>query len=86
MNGLRGLPASASSWISELNGVPEGSRPTRFHTRSPSSCKAITSVNSLEMDWIENGTCASPTVCTRPAMSTTAMPNWCGDTLASSGM
>ena len=86
MNGLRGLPFSASSWTSELNGVPEGSRPTRVQTFSPSSCSAITSVNSLEIDWIENATRASPTVCTWPPMLTTAMPNWCGETLASSGM
>ncbi len=31
MKGLRGLPCSRSSWTMELNAVPDGSRPTRFH-------------------------------------------------------
>ena len=30
MNGLRGMPCSTSSWIRELNAVPDGSRPQRF--------------------------------------------------------
>jgi hypothetical protein len=29
MNGFRGMPCSYSSWTTELNGLPEGSRPTR---------------------------------------------------------
>ena len=32
MNGLRGIPCSYSSWTSELNAVPDGSRPTRVQS------------------------------------------------------
>ena len=54
MNGLRGMPFSYSSCTSELNVVPDGSRPMRVQSLSPSSCIAIVSVNTLEMLWIEN--------------------------------
>jgi hypothetical protein len=32
---FRGMPCSYSSWTTELKGLPEGSRPTRRHSRSP---------------------------------------------------
>ncbi len=74
MNGLRGMPFSASSWTSELNGVPDGSRPTRRQISSswypalppgPPGLPCpwdITSASEkvLEMDWTENGTSQSP--------------------------
>ena len=56
MKGLRGTPCSLSSCTSELNGLPEGSRPMRSHSASPSRRMASVSENSLEMLWIENGT------------------------------
>ena len=37
MKGLRGLPCSCSSCTSELNGLPDGSRPMRSHSASPSA-------------------------------------------------
>lgn len=40
MNGFLGIPCSTSSWTSELNAVPDGSRPTRSQTPSPSSLTA----------------------------------------------
>ena len=55
MKGLRGMPCSYSSWTMELNGLPEGSRPTRRHSRSPTLPSASVSVNTFEMLWIENG-------------------------------
>jgi hypothetical protein len=59
MNGLRGMPCSASSWTMELNREPDGSRPTRFHRSSPIRCSAMVRVKTLEIDWIENGIQAS---------------------------
>src|ERR1700722_7661699 len=53
MNGLRGLPRSASSCTSEWNSVPDGSRPTRSQSSSPGSRKAIGQANSFEILWIE---------------------------------
>ena len=35
INGLRGMPFSNSSCVSELNAVPEGSLPTLLHSSSP---------------------------------------------------
>lgn len=58
--GVAGMPCSASNWRSELKGLPDGSRPTRFQT---SSVRASTrqSVKSLEMLWTEKGCSQSPT-------------------------
>ena len=39
----------------ELKGLPEGSRPTRCHSRSPTLPSASVSVKTFEMLWIENG-------------------------------
>ena len=58
MKGLRGMPCSHSSWTMELNGLPEGSRPTRRHSRSPTLPSASVSVKTFEMLWIENGVVA----------------------------
>ena len=55
MKGLRGMPRSRSSWTIELNGLPDGSRPTRCHSRSPTLPSASVSVKTFEMLWIENG-------------------------------
>ena len=86
MNGFLGMPRSNSSWTTELNGLPDGSRPTRRHSRSPAMPSASVSVNTFEMLWIENGTSASPPAKTLPSASITAMPNACGPTRANSGM
>ena len=58
MKGLRGMPCSNSSWTIELNALPDGSRPTRRHSRSPTLPSASVSVNTFEMLWIENGVSA----------------------------
>ena len=58
MKGLRGMPRSNSSWTIELKGLPDGSRPTRRHSRSPNLPSASVSVKTLEMLWIENGVSA----------------------------
>ena len=71
MKGLRGMPCSYSSWTMELNGLPDGSRPTRSHSRSPTLPSASVSVNTLEMLWIENGVSASPPAATLPSASMT---------------
>ncbi len=55
MKGLRGTPRSRSSCTMELNGLPEGSRPTRFQRRSPTMPRARVSVNTFDTLWIENG-------------------------------
>jgi len=64
MKGLRGMPRSYSSWTTELNGLPEGSRPTRRHNRSPALPKASVSVKTFEMLWIENAVSLSPPAAT----------------------
>ena len=64
MNGLRGRPASWSSWSSELNGLPDGSRETRFQMLSPSAATTSARVKTLLMLCTENGTSASPMTCT----------------------
>ena len=86
MNGLRGMPFSCSSWTIELNGLPDGSRPTRCHSASPTLPSASVSVNTFEMLWIENASSASPAISTRPSLVTAAMPNFFGSTLPSCGM
>ena len=55
MKGLRGMPRSSSSCTIELNGLPEGSRPTRRHSRSPMRPSARVRVKTLVMLWTENG-------------------------------
>ena len=86
MNGLRGLPRSNSSWTMELNGLPDGSRPTRRHSRSPALPRARVSVKTFEMLWIENGVSLSPAAATCPSASITAMPKALGSARASSGI
>ena len=49
MNGLRGRPCSYSSCTKELNGLPEGSRPTAFHISSPMRRVTIARVNTFEI-------------------------------------
>lgn len=61
MNGLRGMPFSYSNCTRELNGLPEGSRPTPRHICSPSRESARARANTLDMDCVENGCCQSPT-------------------------
>lgn len=61
MNGLRGMPFSYSNCTRELNGLPEGSLPTPRHICSPSRESARARANTLDMDWVENGCCQSPT-------------------------
>jgi hypothetical protein len=86
MNGLRGLPCSFSSCTSELNGLPEGSRPMRSHSASPMRCIESVSVKSFETLWIENGTSPSPAKASSPAQVRSAMPNCRASTRASAGM
>ena len=86
MSGLRGLPFSASSWTIELNGEPDGSRPTRFHSAAFTRSSASESVNTLEMLWIEKGSSASPATWALPSPRTTASPSLRGSTCANAGM
>ena len=86
MKGLRGLPRSNSSWTMELNGLPDGSRPTRCHRLSPILPSASVSVKTLETLWMENGVSAVAARATLPWASTTTSPKALGSTLASSGM
>src|SRR5579859_5437536 len=86
MNGLRGTPASYSSWTSELNLLPDGSLPQRVHSSSPTRLIASIRVKALEMLWIENGSSASPMVWTVPSTLASAMPNLLGGTFASAGI
>lgn len=86
MNGLRGMPFSCSSCTSELKALPDGSRPTRCHSDSPSSWKARVHANSLEMLWMEKSVSACPTRNTSPRGVTIAMPKSVALALASSGM
>ena len=60
MNGLRGMPFSRSSWTIELKALPEGSRPTRRQSASPTLPRARVSVNTLDTLWIENGVVRVP--------------------------
>jgi hypothetical protein len=60
MKGLRGTPASRSSWTIELKAEPEGSRPTRFQIASPCLPSASVSVKTLEILWMEKASSASP--------------------------
>ena len=86
MKGLRGLPRSRSSCTIELNGLPEGSRPTRRQSRSPTMPSASVRVKTFEMLWIENGVSLSPPTATSPCASTTAIPKLEGSMRASSGI
>jgi hypothetical protein len=86
MKGFLGMPCSYSSWTTELNGLPEGSRPTRRHSRSPTLPRARVSVKTFEMLWIENGVSLSPPAATWPSAVMTASPNCFGSTAASSGI
>jgi hypothetical protein len=60
MNGLRGMPCSASSWTMELNREPTVRAPPASTGRRPGAAAPASSVNTLEMLWIENGIQASP--------------------------
>ena len=60
----------------ELKAAPEGSRPTRFQSASPSSFSASTKVKSLVMLCSENGVWALPTLWVWPSTVAIAMPNW----------
>ena len=80
------MPCSLSSCTSELNGLPEGSRPMRSHSASPSRRIARVSENSLETLWIENGAALSPAAASSPSQVRSAMPNCATGTRASAGM
>ena len=70
----------------ELNREPEGSRPTRTHSASPIRSRAMVSVKTFEMLWIENGIQASPYSAVSPSTVITAMPKRLPSTRASAGM
>ena len=86
MKGFRGTPFSCSSCTMELNAVPEGSRPTRFHSVSPTFPSANVNVKTFEMLWMEKGSWASPHDTISPLTVATAIPSFFGSILASSGM
>ncbi len=86
MNGLRGIPCSVSNCTNELNGFPDGSRPTRLHSSSPPSASASASVNSFDTLCTENGVSQSPAPYTSPSTVAIAIPNAVGSTAASAGM
>ena len=75
MKGLRGTPCSRSSWTMELNGVPEGSRPTRRQSVSPTLPSACVRANTFETLWIEKGSSLSPEAWISPSAVTTQSPN-----------
>ena len=60
MKGFRGIPLSYSSCTSELKGLPEGSRPTRFQRASPSRASTSARVKAFETLCTEKGSCQSP--------------------------
>lgn len=66
MKGLRGIPSSCSSWMRELNGLPDGSRKIRFQILSPSSASTSASAKTLEMLWMEKARSESPGAKTSP--------------------
>jgi hypothetical protein len=81
MKGLRGTPCSRSSCTIELNGVPEGSRPTRRQSVSPTLPSAWVSANTFETLWIENGFLGlAGSMWTAPSAVTTQSPNCRGST------
>ena len=86
MNGLRGTPPSASSSDRWLNGVPDGSLPTRVQVSSPRRFSARPRAKTLVMLWTEKPSSASPITCSPPSTVRTAMPNLLPGTVASSGM
>ncbi len=86
MNGLRGMPCSYSSWTRELNGLPEGSLPTRRQTASPSRASVRARVKTLEMLWMEKGIQLSPNSAVSPSQVITARPKRAPSTRARAGM
>ncbi len=86
MKGLRGTPRSSSNCTMELKGLPEGSRPTRRQSRSPTMPRARVSVKTFDMLWIENGTSLSPPAAIDPSAATTTRPKASASTVASSGI
>ena len=66
--------------------LPDGSRPTRFHSLSPTMPSASVKVKTFDTLWIENGVSASPPSATSPSASITASPNAAGSARASSGI
>ena len=55
MNGLRGMPFSASSSTPGMNRDPDGSTPTRDHSADPTFPSASVSAQTFATDWIEKG-------------------------------
>ena len=86
MNGLRGTPCSYSSCTSELNGLPDGSLPTRCHSASPYTASTRASMNALEMLWMEKRLSLWPVAYSWPSSVATAIANCCGSSPASAGM
>lgn len=85
--GFIGLPSLSSMAITELNGRPVLFTPTRWCTSSwPISSATRANTKAFEIDWIENGTSASPMLCSSPSTSARASPNSSGSTCASTGM
>ena len=84
--GLRGTPRSRSSWTMELNGLPEGSRPTRSQSFSPTFSSTMVRVKTLEILWMENRSSASPAIASWPSTVASAIPNFLADILPRAGM
>ena len=70
----------------ELKGEPDGSRPTRRHSASPTRPRASVSVNTFDTLWIEKPWPQSPTAAVSPLQVWMASPNCRGSTRASAGM
>ena len=85
--GLRGSPSLSSTAITELNGSPVLLTPTRRATSEcPNSWQTSANTNTLEIDWIENGCAASPTLVDSPTTPHTLKPKSAGSALPSDGM
>ena len=80
------MPCSRSSWTMELKAEPDGSRPTRCHRSLPILPSARDRVKTLDTLWIENGSWASPAVCSPPSSVATAMPIFDRSIRARAGM
>lgn len=70
----------------ELNGEPEGSRPTRFHRASPLVSRARLSMNTFVIDCAENGASAQPVVKISPSFVASASANAFGSASARAGI
>ena len=79
--------ALSSTAITESKGRPVALTPSRARASwAPIASQTSANTNGFDTLWMEKGTSASPTACTRPYTFTIATPNRFGDASASAGM